>query len=534
MVVKSSTTSKAKKPPVKVDDREDGYLDFGIAVSSRPATGLIFTTDAADLFDAYLFGLPRKRTQHYTCSACRKFIDGYGGLVTIGQDGVTHPVIWPRPEDVPEFFRESTTAIRALVMNSKVTGVFLSPLRVLGTPITGPWRHLHTFNVVPFMATRFRTAGQAMAEKLEEYGMLQRALAEFPIETVEQAERILKSETLYRSEKCLGVATWLLGLHRSLATVKNKNRRSNLVWRDIASAPIGFAHVRSTMIGTLLDDIAAGLSFEEVSKRFADKMHPLQYQRPSAPPSAGNIARAEAVVAELQAAGALRRRFARLSDIKALWTPAPPDQPKGGVFGHLIEKKPKGGIELPAVTMTWEKFQRTVLPDASEISFLVPGVGGFTALLTAADPLAPPILQWDSLEERNPVSWYFYNGGSTARTWGLETGRYVHVTAICLKPSMWGSRPLTHHGEGVFLLLHGARDSRGAGLALFPETLKSEFHEIRRTIESFSNNGVLEGRAEAEACGFGLMKGEGSEWSAFLRVTDRTGGVANYKLDRWD
>lgn len=532
--MKSSTTSKAKKPPVKVDDREDGYLDFGIAVSSRPATGLTFTTDVGDLFGAYLLGLPRARRQHYNCSACGKFIDSYGGLVAIGQDGVTHPVIWPLPEDVPEFFRDGNNAIRDLVSDASVTGVFLSPLRVLGTPITGAWRHLHTFNVVPFVATRLRTAGQAMAERLEEYGMLQRALAEFSIETVEQAERILKSETLYRSEKCLGVATWLLELHRALAGVKNRCRKDNLVWRAIASAPIGFAHVRSTMIGTLLDDIAAGLSFDAVSKRFADKMHPLQYQRPTAPPSSGNIARAEAIVADLQAAGALRRRFARLSDIKALWTPAPPDQPKGGVFGHLIEKKPKGGIELPAVTMTWEKFQRTVLPDASEISLLTPGWAGFAALITAADPSAPPILQWDSLGERNPTSWYFYNGGSDAKTWGLEPGRYVHVTAICLKPSMWGSRPLTHHGEGVFLILDGARDSRGAGLALFPETLKSEFHEIRRTIESFSNNGALEGRAEAEACGFGLMKGESRDWAAFLRVTDRTGGVANYKLDRWD
>lgn len=533
--MKSSTTSKAKKPPVKVDDREDGYLDFGIAVSSRPATGLIFTTDVGDLFGAYLLGLPRARRQHYTCSACRKFIDAYGGLVTIGQDGSTHPVIWPRPEDVPAFFRDSADAIRALVMNSKVTGVFLSPLRVLGTPITGAWRHLHTFNVVPFMATRLRTAGQAMAERLEEYGMLQRALAEFSIETVEQAERILKSETLYRSEKCLGVATWLLELHRALAGVKNRCRKDNLVWRAIASAPIGFAHVRSTMIGTLLDDIASGLSFDAVSKRFAEKMHPLQYQRPSAPPSAGNIARAEAVVAELQAAGALRRRFARLEDIQAVWRPSPQDdEPKAGVFGHLAKKRVRpAGVELPSVRMTWEKFRRTVLPDASGIELMVPGHGPFAALLTAADPSAPPILQWDSPDERNPVSWYFYNGGSPASAWGLIGGHYVELTAICLKPSMWGSRPLPHQGEGVFLLMHGAQDSRSAGLALFPETLKSEFHEIRRTIEAFSRNGSIEGAKEAAACGLGLTKGD-RDWATTLRVFERSGGIANYKLDRWD
>lgn len=54
------------------------------------------------------------------------------------------------------------------------------------------------------------------------------------------------------------------------------------------------------MIGTLLDDIASGMSFDSVSRRFAEKMHPLQYQRPQAAPSAGNIAQAEKIVEKLE------------------------------------------------------------------------------------------------------------------------------------------------------------------------------------------------------------------------------------------
>ncbi len=89
------------------------------------------------------------------------------------------------------------------------------------------------------------------------------------------------------------------------------------------------------MIGTLMEDIQAGLRFAEVKAKFDAKMDPLLYQRPQAAPSAGNIAQAEKVVQALASAGALQRRFARLKDIQALWTRRVSRcPPSGGVFAH--------------------------------------------------------------------------------------------------------------------------------------------------------------------------------------------------------
>ena len=109
-----------------------------------------------------------------------------------------------------------------------------------------------------------------------------------------QALKLLKSEALYRSEKVLGQAQWLYDLHRALPSRRN---RDHVLWRAVAAAPAGFCHPRSSMIGTLLEDLAAGMPFDDVSRRFAEKMHPLLYQRPQAAPSAGNIAQAEKIVA---------------------------------------------------------------------------------------------------------------------------------------------------------------------------------------------------------------------------------------------
>jgi hypothetical protein len=295
------------------------------------------------------------------------------------------------------------------------------------------------------------------------------------------------------------------------------------------------------MIGTLLEDIVSGLPFEAISRRFAEKMHPLQYQRPQAPPSSGNIAQAEKVIQQLAAAGSLARRFARLEDVQTIWKPlqAKEESTQGdGIFSHL---KPKGasadvqGVRIPPATMTWDKFARIILPDVERIEFLVPaGSDNYSALVTAANPDSPPIIQWDSEEKRNPVSWYVYHGGSSPDRWGLVAGVYHDVTGICFQPSMWDpDKNFTHHGESVFFLLDGARDSRSehSGLALFPEILKSEFHGIRSTIEAFSRNGIMDGEDEASACGIRLQKG--AVWNLVFRVISK-GAQVVYKLDRWD
>ena len=52
--------------------------------------------------------------------------------------------------------------------------------------------------------------------------------------------------------------------------------------------------------------------------------------------------------------------------------------------------------------------------------------------------------------------------------------------------------PLLHQGEGVILVIDRARDSQNASLAIFPETLRSDLHAIRATVEAFSKAGKLE------------------------------------------
>lgn len=495
----------------------------------------LFTTDAAGLFDVYLAELPEANRQYHTCNACRRFIERFGALVTIGEDGRTKSAIWDE-RDAPLYYLAAVKAMLKIVRKATVTGVFLAKEAEWGTGTTGEWHH---FAVMPpqwmLHTSRIETPFQAMAQKREDVGAVGRALGEFTREHVKTALTILKSEAMYRAEKVTGPAQFLADIHEAQANAKGSAARKNVLWRAVAKAPAGFCHPRASMVGTLLDDIEAGLTFDEVSKRFAAKMHPLQYQRPQAHPSAGNIAQAEKLLEQMGLAPSLRRRFARAEEIQAMWRHTDSREPEGsGVFGHLAPKgKAVHALELPPTAITWDKFSRTVLGEAMQMEVDVPSRGNFTALLTACDPEAPPILQWDREDVRNPVSWYLYAGGSMASQWGLQSG-WRKVTALTLKPSMWFDPELfTHHGRGAVAIIDGARDQRDSDLCLFPEILKSELHGVRATIEAHSRSKRLEERELATACGLLLSAGTAA-FDTRLRVTSKDGTKRVYKIDRWD
>ena len=548
----TTCTSHLSEPGSAAEDR-----DFNLLASHvRNAFGAsvpLFATDATGLYDAFLSGIPAGRRQHYQCRACRKFVESYGGLVTIDEAGKTHSPLWDGNSwPFPAFFAEALCRVEKLVYTARVRGVFLSSEQMWGLPENAckkpPWRweHLHALPSHVFYDSLL-SADQAAAEKLQDFEMLTRSFDVFDNRTAQRAVELLSTGALYRSEKCLQVAQWYSDLASALFSLRKvpsaAGQHANLRWRAVATAPKGYCHVRSSMIGTLLADIEVKVPFEELKRRFDEKMSPLQYQRPTAAPSEGQLDAAERLVEKLGLQRSLERRYARLTEVTpyAIWTPRlarsgpqPPSPQVDSVFGHLRVRPSVRASDQPAVVMTFDKFRRTVLPQCVRLEFLVPRWSApFFGFLTAVDPSAPPILQWDDPALRNPVSWYVYGHGSDAGVWGLVPARYVNVTALTLQPNTWRSSVHTHHGNGAFFVLDGAHDRlHPTGLCLFPEILRSEFHAVRKSMEAYSASKKLLGAADGNACGICFKEGQAFGLPEF-RVTSG-GSTLLYKLDRWD
>lgn len=525
----SSRRATVKAVPSSAEPHDHDYSGILSTVAASFAATVVgqprlFITDAGGLNDLYLDKLPSERQTH-NCSACRQFLDRFGGIVAITEGGEASPVMWS-PDGAPEFYRPAFAALCDRVKRARVTGVFLSSLPTWGTPATGEWSHMA---VVPPSALLHRaralTAGQAMAATKENYRTVAAALAEFTVPMLDEALRILQADALARSEKFVGPVKWLRTLHD-----RPKGKiGENILWRAIATAPEGYCHPKASVIAPLLDDIVAGLPFADIKARFEAKIHPLMYQRPQVAPAAGNIRAAEALFEKMGLAPALERRFARIEDLQNLWEPRGTQEAKssGGVFSHL---KPKGeaavgAVDLPATTMTWEKFARTILPNAERMEINVPAHGRFIGMTTAAIADAPSIMKWD-----NPVAWYVYHGGSPAAQWKLAPG-WAKVLAATPFPTQWGDKPKPHLGEGVVLVIDGCMDTNEhSGNALFPECLREDLHQVRATIEAYSRSAKICGRDGQVACGYDIRK---SAADCLLRVFS-SGAWTPYRIDRWD
>ncbi|BCM87784.1 hypothetical protein [Methylobacterium indicum] len=501
----------------------------------------LFTTRIPEdaLWQAFLNGVPAEQRQYHTCNCCKGFVRRFGGLVAIGEAGDQHSAFWSNT-DVPAIYLPAIREMHAIVDAAPVDGVFVNDVRTWGIPEAGGFTHF-AVRVPAAMVHRNtynNAAHQVMAQKRQDFGTLQHGLADFDRELLGQAMTILTADAVKRSEKFIAPTQFLLDLHAARGSSRG-SRANNLVWRAVASAPVGFCTPRSGMIGTLLEDLASGMSFESVRSRWNAKVHPLAYQRPQAAPTAGNVAAAEKLFAEMGLAPSLERRYARFEELpreEFFWLQpmsrgrdAPGD---AGLFGDVVRRSVARsvGIELPLTNITWRRFNETVLPNAIKIEVLIEPKMHFYGLLTASDPEAPPILRWDREDRRNPFSWFLYAGGSSPDRWALRAGAWVNVPGVLRAPAVWnGMKDETFQMRAMFVL-EGAHNTGNAHLNLFPEMLRSELHPVRSTIEAYNATRHPSGAAQGTANG--LLIG-GREDRHRLRVTTEL-GQATYHVDRWE
>lgn len=530
--------------PTETDGKYHAWLDtFQRRFTEKAGSVLtLFKTDTEELFTQFLQALPEEYRQHYTCHACRSFVNRYGGVVVISSEGQQEPVFWDMADlaIVPEELQEAVKAMYTAVKNATVLGPFYSEEKVWGLPVTGTWRHIAVRRDPKsvFKGNVLKNAEQAMAEKLEDYRILQSALDKYSEQDAAVVAQLLKSGDLFRADKHTAAADWFLNLYQ-VRKEKNHTARRNQLWVAVATAPAGWCHVNSGMLGVLLDGVANKEPIQDIKHSYDVKMNPLKYQRPQALPSAGNLAQAEKVVEALKSEGALRRRDARMEDIQEfVWRPAAKEEkaPVSSVFGHLKtkeEKKVEVTPSIPPVAITWEKFKRTVLPDAVSMSVL-PSSGSYYAFTAACDQEAPPIFQWDFLGKRNSVSWYTTGSASMVSRW-YKDGKApakAEVTAVIQFPHEWnGAAPLSNSRGVLFAVKGGYPNTNERELALFPELLKAEYRPVRASIEAFSKAGKLE-RSEEPVVGLALRTNHFAKVHVY--VVNKHGITSGFIIDRWD
>ena len=526
----------------------DRFSSFANSDTKR----MLYTTDGTkDLYDILLRSIPEEARQHYNCNTCRHFVNKYGGLVVIDQTtGAQSPVMW-NPDAASDFFKPAVTEIWKTVHRAKVNGVFATSQVELGHATTGPWNHM-AVNAPEYIryTRRADSVNERIAAVSENRRLLAQSLAKYSLDVIRAALNLIQSGQIAGTSIIKANAEWFYDI--STQYQEKSLNKHNFLWAVAATAPTGYCHINSNLFGTMLEDIANGMTADDVKAKYEVKAAPDKYQRSVAAPSSGAIREAEKRFAELGLENSLKRRYARLEEIQTIWVPEPEKEPekKTGIFSDIVPKDAKSspkiaasGDDLNPTPITWEKFRSTVLSTGKvkKMEFRVSGLYHypFAAILTAVDMDAPPIVLWDKPEERNPYSWYTYSEGSYPSDWSLNNNRWVSVTAISETPNLWSNFLRNENDKGVIFILEGCKDRAAiAGvtgmLGLFATNCRKDIYEFRSVLEAYGKTHAPEDPDKATACGI-LLQDNPGRINGYYRIRVTTDlGTTVYNIDRWD
>ena len=483
-----------------------------------------------DLVDAYLDSLSEEERGHHDCNCCKKFLRDYGHLVTVDDDGTTYSAIW-EAMDVSGIYLQPAQNMAELVYNRKVGEVFITKKDDLGEKVTNGWEHFSL--KVPHQAqtNSHKSAFQVKSALREDLAILNRAITKYtngsPTDVVKLATSLVNNESLTRTEKIKDRLAWFQTACNIRNFGKDKKKSGNLLYKMVAEAPAGWAHVPTSILGSLLDDLHI-MEVDKAITRFNKVTDPQYYQRQQAAATQQQKEIAVKLLNDLGYTPALVRRFAHFQELQYAWVGQRPSEVKEeqDFFGKIGDAKAplKSKTVYGTSNITFSRLQRKVLPNAKSMEVQV-GTGNmnFQAFCTAEDKSNRILWQWD-----NHFSTFVYHNGSPASRWGLQTG-WKEVVGIAMNPHTWGGSPLPNHAVNATFVIKGALPSGVGGMAIFPENLKSELHEVRKTIDEASKTQKLGGLERDAAVGLAM----GETGSVTIRVDDGV-TITTYCVNAWD
>lgn len=499
----------------------------------------MFYTDAKDIYNTFLENLPENERAEHMCHTCKDFINKFTNVIKLDKEGNITPVYFHLNSNIGSF-NKAINACYDKVKNSKITSIFLLPnryrssdnTRCLGHPESGGFSHM--FMKVPsksdYYNNRCYRYNEVIAKSKENYRLLAESISKFSLDAVKTITTMLKFGNLPDINGIARDSEYYENFRTELEKKKGKER-NNYIWWYVSHGTERLFHLNSGLLGTLYEDMMDGLDADTIRDRYIEKADPMNYMRMKSKPSYQNTVRAEELINKLGLLDSLDRRYATFDEVPKIWVPKETkNESTKGLFTHLAkeeETKTKQVSSDHAIPISFNKFLIEVLPNADKIRCRVDYTDAFMCICTAKNDGSKPLFKYG-----HTFSQYTYNGGATSTQFGLFPNRYIEVTGICKSPEYFN---VDGKCKSYILLLKDCRDSNyeNIGSAIFPELLIKELHEIRSTIEAYSNNSHLSNYENATANGINIFEGYNGMPRRFLKV-ESNGVELTYNIKLFD
>jgi hypothetical protein len=524
---------------------------------------------SGSLSDVYENSYPLNLRQEFSCITCRKFMRRFGNLALVdGHTGALLPLFW-NPENHSDPFVGPVSAVAKLFNGRKVTTEFkvVPSKRHAGVKECGGWNHI----CFDFPSTRIQPEdliGLSVASTPELTAMLTQVLKDYDLDVVRCASQLLLEDKLSYADSHKASIRWLLDLKENQnhkLEAADEVARHNLLCHMAASSFLGcLKQLRSGAVGTLLSDIKEKKSFQDIQGSWNQIAGPVSYMRPTAAPTAGNIAVAEQLFSSLGLTKEDMSREYLTSDgiPEAVYLfrdhkNKPSKSPKEGIFSHIVAKDAlKKQVQqdenewnaidgLPSTSMSFSTFAKKVLPTATKIEYRLEENTDIYFFITGRQG-TKPLMQWHN--ETNRASWYTNLKPAKVATYGLSAW-WTPVPYVIPFPHLWDAPAATtfplsedpaafkyyhsKHGFRYLIGLEGVEAGAKIQLGLFPQFMKTEFHGVRSTIETYSRMGSIERSTGVPMVG-GTEINRSNDKTHLFRVKDRRGQQGTYQILLFD
>lgn len=369
------------------------FHEFATAVHDQyvrlSKTGRLFTVGSPEdndevnarkgdeLFAHYLASYPegsnpiyKTRTEH-DCSCCKNFVRNIGRVVALENGNIT--TVWG-VKGLQSPFKEVAKAMDAYVKAQPIRTIFRTAEPSYGAESTRQlleggqvkrWNHFHAKVDAPFKTTKPDAERGAFAAKVQ---VFRRGLKEIDPNQIDAVLDLIDSKSIYRGEEKRPMVAAFRDLQKTYRAINPDDQELfTFSYCDTFGA-----YINNDVIGTLLNDLSAGMDVEQAVRLYESKVAPENYKRTTALITPRMVQDAMKTVEELGLEPALQRRLATLADVSVgdvLWVDRSARQKmKGGVADILMaaatSTAPK---DDKATEISIDTFMKEVVPTAQSI-----------------------------------------------------------------------------------------------------------------------------------------------------------------------
>lgn len=370
-----------------------------------------------ELFGLYLDSIPAEHNQifrqrrRYDGNYDKHFIRNLGGVLFICND-LTVDTIWNVQLSEGNFFSDVADKLHKHVSSSRLDSYLLKSERVAGHlsnvdnyDDTIIWEHF--YYKLPEKYVKHNVS-ELQGTYANWVAMLSRGMNGLSLDAAKEVQSLIASNNLYRGKEFQGAVDKFIELKKDYAQAADKG-----LWVWLNAKKLGEqTRFRSTVIGTLVEDLTNGVDLERAVASFESKVAPTNYKRTTALVTPMMIAKAKADVAELGYSESIYRELAELKDLptdKMIYVESRAktvdvfdtmSEEAGAVVKFVDNAVEISASELLAKLKGAKKVEVLSQPQSVANEFV---------LTRASDSTAPNMFKWD-----NTLAWAYISGTTDA------------------------------------------------------------------------------------------------------------------------